>query len=267
MTSIKKQAVSRLFNEYTDFYGRITLNPAKDSNPRIGVYDSENQGLWTGEAGVLLKLNGFEEELIGTYKSNFNKAMKAVQVQSSDFDNINTLGLYSRHPRPFYLNEHHNVSKDEYRGFAYGFAVLGNSGKMNRIIKYAKSNSWFFVDDDPRGGINLKHLGAYRLPTDRGLYKIVAGQEPSVIELLFIGISALLNSRKPKQDTSSKLMSWFAFNAIEIVGYKSKILSFFKKRFDKNMKVCYNSDTYMEEVAKIYFQPDHPFHVLFKGLK
>ena len=252
----KSEAVERLFNEYTDAYGRTTLYPAKDSDPENGIYDSENQGLWTGEAGILLRLN--YESMI-KYDSNYGKMLRSVYVGD--------VGLYSRHPAPFWQNDHHNVSKDEYRGFAYGAAAVGWQVVMIDIISYGESNSWFFVDDDPHGGFNKDHLGAFRLPTDRALYKIVAGQKPSIVELLFLGGSALLNSRKPAGDTSSKIMSWFAFKSAEIVGFESKILNFFKKRFDKNLKKCYNTDNYMEEVFKIYFPEDHPFQVLIKGLK
>jgi len=256
----KTKAVRRLLSEYTDQYSRVTLNPARDSNPETGDYDSENQGLWTGEAGILLHLNGFHEIVSGPYKRNFNKMMTSIEV-----DRIP--GLYSRHPYPFYKKDHHNVSKDEYRGFAYGAAVTQNKGLMRKIIEYGQINDWFFIDDDPYERGDFDHLGAYRLPSDRGLYKIVAGQEPSVIERLFIGISALIASRKPRGNTSSKLMGWFTFKAIEISGYESKILNYFKRKVDKNLKMCYNSDNYIEEIAKIYFQADHPFHELFKGLK
>lgn len=257
--TMKQVAIDRLFSEYTDIYGRITLHPAKNHTHIYPNYDSENQGLWTGEAGILLKLNNAHANDISKYRANFDRMMNHIAVGPP--------GLYSRHPAPFWHNDHHNVSKDEYRGFAYGAVATGNPKLMGPIISYGEVNSWFYVDDDPYGGINTDHMGGYRTPTDRGLYNIAAKREPSLLQVLFMGGSAWLNSRKPKGDTSSKVMSWFNFKSVEITGYKSKILSFFKKRFDKNMKMMYNGDNYMEEVFKIYFQPDHPFHVLVKGLK
>jgi hypothetical protein len=138
---------------------------------------------------------------------------------------------------------------------------------MSDIVGYGEDNSWFYVDDDPYGGVNLDHMGAYRLPTDRALLKIVAGQDPSLLEVLSFGVSAWLNSRKPEGDTSSKLMSWFGFKAIEYSGYKSRILTFLKKRFDKNLKKQYNRDDYVSELINIYYQDqNHPFHALSKGL-
>lgn len=251
----KSNAIKRLFSEYTDIYGRTTLYNSSKSDPGNDIFDSENQGLWTGETAILLELNGLTND---KFSSNFAKMMSTVYT--------GTPGLFQRQPGDIDRANHHNVSKDEYRGYAYGASVYKKQALMSDIIAYGESNSWFYVDDDPNGGFNKDHLGAYRLPGDRGLYKIAAGIKPNILELLFIAGSAILNSRKEKGDTSSKLMSWFTFKAIEIVGFESKILDYSKKIFDKNMKICYNTDNYIEEAAKIYFEDDHPFQELFKGL-
>ena len=258
VTMEKSQAAKLLSSNYTDGLGRATLYDFTEE----WYKPSENHGLFTGEAMILLRANGLMEmENIW----NFSNMMEMVQVYDKYEEPIQ--GLYARQPNHWEVEGHHNVSKDEYRGFAYGAAVTNNKRLMNEIIDYGRSNSWFYVDDDPNGGVNTDHMGAFRLPTDRALYKIVAGQDPNLLEILSLGITAILNSRKPKGDTSSKIMSWFGFKAIEYAGYNSKILNFMKKRFDKKLKEQYNREDYIHELINIYFQDrNHPFHALSKGL-
>ena len=254
----KELAAKLLLSDYTDDLGRATLK--KYSSPNY--VREENHGLYTGQALILLRASGL---LTMENTRNFNTMMDAVQVMDDYMEPIQ--GLYSRQPYPWYKGDHHNVSKDEYRGFAYGASVLNNKRIMSEIVEYGESNSWFYVDDDPYGGINLDHMGAFRLPTDRALLKITAGIDPSLLEVLSFGISAWLNSRKPVGDTSSKIMSWFGFKAIEYSGYNSRILNFMKKRFDKNLKKQYNMDDYVSEMINIYYQDrNHPFHALSEGL-
>ena len=251
--SRKKEASIELLGSYTDDIGRTTLKRYDDPN----YVREENHGLYTGEGLILLKANSLLRQID---KDNFHLMMGSISTGHS--------GLYSRHPYPFYAQEHHNVSKDEYRGFAYGSAAIGSSSRMRNIVKYGQSNWWFYVDDDPHGGINLDHPGAYRLPTDRALLKITALQKPNIIEIVSFGVSAWLNSRKEPNDTSSKIMSWFGFKAIEFTGYESKILNFFKKKFDNNLRKQYNRSDYINVLIGIYFKdPNHPFHVLSEGLE
>ena len=117
--------------------------------------------------------------------------------------------------------------------------------------------------------LELTKPGAWRQPKEVALYRIAAKQEPGLFGILNMSIALWLTSRKPKEQTSGKLMAWYKIKAIELTGFKSKIWDFFKKRFDKKMQVMYNNECYIEDLYKIYYKanPEHPFHALVEGLK
>jgi len=51
-----QDAYAKLLNEYTDINSRTTLYHKDESNPATGLFDSENQHLWQGEANIWKKV-------------------------------------------------------------------------------------------------------------------------------------------------------------------------------------------------------------------
>ncbi len=261
MVEEKIKAGQRLLSEFRDAFGRVTLYPDSRSNALIGHFDSENLNLWTGEASVLLKLNGL---VIPEHKELADTGFAMDTVEP---------GLISRQPFPYWLdNNHHIVSWDEFNGLMYHAIVYGDQDTPREVIDYGRRHFYSYVDGFE--GVPLKKrvalfLSGLRQPRDFFFYKIAAGIKPNLFEALWAATSHILSSRKPADITSGKMMGWFKMKALDIAGYEGKIWGFAKKRFDKNLKKMYNGDDYIEKMARIYFketEPEHPFHALFKGL-
>lgn len=260
MNNEKTIAASRLLEEYRDYYGRITLHPAKNSDPVNGHYDSENQNLWTGESSVLLALNGIPAE---EHHKLSDRGFAANTIEP---------GLISRNPYPSWEDpDHHKVSWDEYNGLMYHCIVTGNRDIPYSVLEYGRKHNWIYLDGNLgmesrtlRGKLKI-YLGGLRQPRDTFFYKIAAGIKPSIFETIWACGSHILTARKPANETSGKLMAWFKTQSLEIAGYKGFFWGLANKYFDFKLKKWYNQDNYMEKVAAIYFSADHPFQELFKG--
>jgi len=257
----KRQALHRLVNNYIDYYGRITLFPANQSDPLNDDHDSENQGLWTGEGAILLKLNGL---LTSTRSAAFGRAFQKVTLEP---------GLISRHPDPFWRGPHHIVSHDEYNGLMFECITARDQDTPKEVLDYGSRHFWSYVDGFENASmlerIKLFFRG-WRQPRDKFLYKIAAGQQPTLFETINASIAHILTSRKVKGNTSGKIMAWFRQKAVQMTdftGYKRKIWDYAVNKFDKNCEMCYNSYYYPEKLMAIYFPANHPFQALIKGLR
>jgi len=262
LTEVEK-AIIKLDTEYTDFYGRTTLSPAKGSDPQNGRYDSENNGLWTGEAAILLKLHN---SINGRFWSRQQMAWCSVQVTDENDEPIP--GLYSRHPHPHWLDpNHHIVSWDEYNGLMYSMIAICNEQIPREVISYGRRHLYSYVDGFKGVGWKKRwelYWRGLRQPRDFFFFKIAAGKKPNLLETINAAVAHVLTSRKPHWETSGKMMAWFKKKAIEIKGYKGWIWRMADGIFDKNLKKMYG-DKYVEVMARIYYRDkNHPFHALLK---
>lgn len=265
----KKGAAQVLLSTYTDYYGRTTLYKDIRSDAQNGLFDSENQHLWTGEGLILLCLLDLVEDV---NLENFRNSLRNTKTGH---------GLYARHPKPYIDSEHHNVSWDEYAGIMMSLAVAKNKRTAQSIIDYGEANRWVFLDSDddllwvPEKYTKRKwtkwlylRLSAWRQPKERMFYKVVAGEKPSAFQVFHMALALLHTAKRPPGDTSGKLLAWFKIKALKILGYESKILDYAIKKFDKRMKNMYGNESYIENLVEIYFKDkDHPFHTLVKGMK
>ena len=286
------EAIFRAKNQYSDKIGRITLY----HNGDYPKHRSENQFLWSGEFNIMLLLHSKQTN---EFKARFEKSLMACGVKDTLNRRVN--GLYSRHPDP-YRFEGHGVSWDEYNGIMFSCATFPHFRFIaNSIVNYGHQYNWAYIDEKPYTdpleeayekpwgtlrelfsiliGKNaqredpdtsnqvINYLSRIRQPRDRGFYKIVSKNEkPRWIEVFHIMIASLLTSKKSREHTSGKKMAWFRFQTLRVLGYRSRMINYAWKKFNKRMIKMYGDD-YMAEIYKIYYKDtNHPFHTLIKGL-
>ena len=259
---------SIILNEYTDRYGRVTLNPAKGSQTIPGSWDSENQLLFTGEYAKLLHLLGALD------------AATAYRLFSAVQSCLIVPGLYNRHPR---FTER-TLSHDELNGLMY----LASSHRDLRIIaeqvyEYGRNHNFAYINENPGAdGYKLSGKGCpdqdgkksrdilpyvhrIKQPRDIGFYKLITKEvkgaevKPSTFELLNMSAAAIMSSRADKAETSGKIMWWFKLRSVDV--NSSSILKLTNKVFMSNLKKQYGEQP-LKEMLKIYFHKDHPFHLL-----
>lgn len=292
MLSDKIQAALTLINDYTDEYGRTTLNKAYLSK---GGYDNENPNLFTGEGALLLRISKLlgNDELNYRVSCNIENAIRSVQRMK---------GLHGRHPRvsnqPYV---HRGVSWDEHNGIMFMVAVNQRLRYVaNEIIEYGEKYNWAFIDEAPGtnpykevwanklqflksvlslvqgGNINdhplVRNFSRIRQPRDRGFYKIMSTKyTPSIIEVLSLAVASVLTSRTPYNITSGAIQAYFRFLAIESTEFykrhkfKGALLKLAKRLYMRNITRTYGK-TPLNAMISIYFKDkDHPFHVLSEG--
>lgn len=290
MGETKESAVNRLFTDYHDHYGRTTLYKADLTQTMMGHFDNENPNLFDGIAGLLIALNKLP---VSKYFVHGARGLAAVLVH--DDEGYEVKGLYGRHPQQY--TTYNTVSHDEYNGITYKCAVIQEFRKsvMNDIVEYGKDHNWCFVDTSPKakplnsifkspfsffqaltalisgnrdGNQALYQLSHIRQPDEIAFYKIVSTKyKPSLFELLFLAVGLILTSRKPKGNTSGKIMAWGKLRSMELVHFSHPITDYAKKIFFKNLTNMYGEE-YLSELFKIYYKDqNHPFHVLVRGLR
>lgn len=301
----KSDVLKKIWEEYTDVWGRITLRPAKDSDPTAGRYDSENNHLWTGEINLMLHIKGWLEEEVATVQArNFKKSVDITEHHP---------GLYARQPEPYIHTEHYSsVSLDEYNGIIYSAAAFPEIGQkyMTDMCVYGDANGWAFDEHRPNNnpwkipfkafpGIwkTLKELYAHakatgdfdgsntmdkiiysneyiealsriRLPKDRAFPRLAAGRWPGLISYIHFIITNIHTSKKESGHNSGKIMLYFKFKALEALGRgQNFIMRWCKRKCEKNL-IATHGENYMEHIFSQYF-PDqnHPLVDLIKGEK
>ena len=251
-------ARTKLFREFLDPYGRVTLQPAVLHTHRDGDYDSENQLLWTGEASVLLGMRG----LLGDYeKSVFLNGIKTCEVRS---------GLFSRHPN----NKGKYVSLDEYNGMCMYSMMTGNLELPSEIVEYGQDHNWIYINEKPGQDISnlselIKYFKRIRQPRDRFLYKVAAGFKPTFLETANMYVALLLTARKPRSVTSGKVMAWCKIKALDRAGYDTLIFRGVKSIFMRKLKNTHGEYP-ITDIFQIYFninatKKHHPFLDLVRG--
>jgi len=250
-------ALIRLYSDYLDDYGRVTLYHKSLSDALNQKYDNENPHLFNGEAAILLKLN---EHFGSAFQLKFKSALKLCEV---------TKGLHQRQPKMD--QDRHLISHDEHNGIMYLCTCLDDKNTINEIINYGENHNWVYIDNNPDADL-YDNLIAYashiRQPKDRTFYRICGNQNADLFGVLNLMVGTILAALKPPEDTSGKIMAWFHFKTFELLKYPSFTIKATKWLFDWILKRKYKTDHYMEECFKIYFKdPDHPFHELIKGLK
>jgi hypothetical protein len=287
----KQAAYEKLIKEYTNKNGHTTLKRAILSDPTSGNYDSENPNLFTGEAGILVKLNGLDP---APYIRNAAKSIMSVMVLDEEGREIK--GLFSRQPGSY--NSKNVVSHDEYSGYCFTACAVPQfrNSIISDIVEYGKKYGYCYDDTNPQ--VNpvaqlkyniklwfqlfcvafLKHdrekyplvntLTHRRQPDEVAFYKMISDKhKPSLFGVFYFALSLILSVRKPKGSTSGKIINWNKLKALEIIGYKSFMVKVASKYFYKRLNKDYG-ENYVSELYKIYFRdPMHPFHELVKGLK
>jgi len=292
MGESKQQALQRLYANYTDYYGMVTLYNSSLSHSEQGLYDSENQHLWSGEAAILIQLNDLGRPL--KLEQGYEGALVATRAT---IDSKPVFGLYSRHPDPFrFSKDFHAVSLDEYNGILYYTST--RKGEMDYIahdiLAYGEKNAFAYIDEAPntnplkeakeqgvwttikqiydylknkRESKVVEHLSRIRLPRDVAFYRIMAGESPKFLEMTHLVIASILSSFTSPEDTGGKLLTYFRYRAMNNKGYNNIILNLSEKIFTRQLRKQYG-EYYLSELIKIYFKDEHhPFHTLAEGIK
>jgi len=249
--------------------GMVTLNPSKDYDCFNGNYGGdENQHMWCSIYYTLLKM--LDPSLLTNEDRDHVK--KTLHRTQAEYGGFKVAGLYHRHGPPYPTGpEHHGVSHDEMNGIAIQSKLFGLH-VAEEIVKYGKKHGWAFIDERPythpiknifsiEKGKRLFMLGRIRQPRDRAFYKMCNNERPSIVGYLHLLLTAWITSRKPKADTSGKILAFTRFQALK---GKYKMFDFMYKIFRKNL-IKTHGENFLEDILKIYFRHStHPFHEMAK---
>lgn len=268
---------------WLDQWGRPNIyNPGRTNS------DNGNPLLFLGQYAMMLKMQGLMTE---EKRIEILNALDASKVSK---------GLYSRHPDPYRLTDHHDmVSHDEYNGIMYVVAATGATHIADNVVGYGKAHNWQYIDNNPGsdafklgffkvlGAIwkllrssdiektreelgELGNLTYIRLPRDRAFYKIMSkNYKPSWFELLWMCVATYTSTLKDKNhiNGSGRIMAWFRIKSILERGYTNPILTITNLLFQRSLIKNYGN-RYMDVLFSMYFQnKKHPFHDLIRNTK
>lgn len=123
---------------YTNKYGFFTYHPAKKSNPDIGIWDSDNPHLSTGQINLLLRFQGFYND---TFKKTQSETIQYENLQKTIQATEVSYGLHARHaPVDLYLDsaKYDAISLDEHDGICFSSVALGASS-MYSLLSLVKN--------------------------------------------------------------------------------------------------------------------------------
>jgi hypothetical protein len=290
----------KILEHYTDKYGFMTAKHKSESDPDNGVWDTENNHLWTGQINILLRYNN----LIGGY---FEDRMRRNFLTSLDHTEI-YMGLHTRHaPINVWMQspEWDAISLDEHDGMAMSCAALKTMWPIQQIYQYGEKHGWSYIEKPPfeqawpktlRGWLNLfkgvsevlmyaikskdyrgsramdqiifKHqevenLSRIRLPKDRYFIKRIAGHEPNWLDRLHFKLTVKKTLSDARISGKNRLV--FRLLALRLVGltdFEEEILQEVHVELTKQFGY-----SYVNGILKNYlWNPDNPMFELSKGL-
>lgn len=292
----KELALRNLISNYTDVYGSVTLTDKSLSNPLLGLRDNENPHLFTGQAAMLILLNNLQTSIY--FQKFYDNCHWHNQVTNVISDGKVVLGLYTRFPDPYrFLPGHHGISWDEMVGLCLKAVLLNQPEIINNMIDYGVKHNWAFIDEapftDPLPSINrlteiwrklvyvlkndpknsrkdhkeIDYLSRIRQPKERAFYRALSTKHtPGIADLLFLYKGIVTSSFGDKNDTSTKIISFYKIKALDMVGHDNFVYRLIKQFFLSKLKSVYGKYP-LEELYKIYFKDgNHPFHSLAKGI-
>lgn len=225
---------------WTDEQGFITLNPASWSDPLNGLYDSENQCLWTAiYYQFLYELRVITEE----DKIHIRNLINKLRVKP---------GVFNRHPD--YRDR--IFSRDEQTALC----ILGSIASVDiakEICQHGISTGWNF-DNRSDSKWSIEGMRQYQ---DIMFFKLMAGYKPHPFEIVWSGVALIFTFIKPPEETSSKLLWWYK---IRTLTWEYSIFEPVKVFTYKKYRKQYG-DKPIKKMFEIYFRhKDHPFHDLIK---
>jgi len=275
-----KSKIDSLLHPFLDPIGRVSDKP-KDQE--YGITD--NPLLFTGEAALLLALsNQIGKNEVG----RLDEILTECEIYPGLY---RRQPAYYQDQYKIPMNA---VSHDEYNGVCFMVAACPEFFRSYAldIVNYGEKFDWQFNDIAPYGSffpqlfdapfqtikelrlylkdkkenpqdtnsVDLRHppyiisLGQWRQPRDRAFYKIAAGLEPSMFEVINLAAATVFSSLGDpfKSRGGTKLMSWFRMLAIERLDYESRLLKLAHKVFRLNLKKALGEE-YPTRLALNYF--------------
>jgi hypothetical protein len=120
------------------------------------------------------------------------------------------------------------------------------------------------IIEQNRGVVELSRV---RLPKDVLIIKAASkSYKPTLLELLHFFFANESTIKESNDETSGKILSFFKFKLLKIVGYEPFLVKLAHKRFKRKMRAKYGH-IYMEELFRKYYEGynGHPLHTLIKG--
>jgi len=287
MENFKIEAKTRLLNRFIDKRGRVQESPR---------YPTGNPHLYTGEAAILLYMNGL---LTDVDMLRFSKGYAACRAVP---------GLFSRHPDPWRFSEHYDVvSHDEYNGLIFSSAATLSIGKpqyevATEICDYGSKNYFQFLDKYPGANFfnkffknpikafktvkkmfkvdekgreafdpDYQALPYQRQPRDIAFYKMISPRyKAGFFSLLYFCLANIISTYKKKEYArgTSKILAIFRHEALRISGNDNFLTKLTRKIIYRKLRKLHG-DEFLHYYMVLHFnaEPDHPFHDLSKGIK
>jgi len=267
---------------FTDPIGRIS---DKHYSQEDGL--SDNPVLFTGEYCFLAKLLnkfGTQEELLCLSTHGFAIVEQGLYTRHPQF-------LRDKFNIPW-----NTVSHDEYLGILLiAYCLDIHKTIAQDIVNYGKAYNWQYTDLYPKAdffaalkknpidtikkfiaykkdykanpqdtnSVDLRHDGNItaltfiRQPRDRALYKLIAGETPSLLESLWLSFAHVYSTRRDLEDGSrggTMLLAWFRMQLLEkAIGKKMPLsVKLAHTLFDKILVKKYGKE-YAYVIANRYF--------------
>lgn len=262
---------------------------------------SDNPLLFSGEGLLLLSLLGRLEKSDIAFCDN---ALVEVEVTPGLY---RRQPAYYQDQYKIPMNA---ISHDEYNGICFMVAASPEFFRSYAldIVNYGERYSWQYNDIAPRANffealkdnpiktikelraylkdnkenphdtnsVDLRHpphiiaLGQWRQPRDRAFYKIAAGIEPSLFEIINLALATIFSSLGDpfKSRGGTKLMAWFRMLAVRRLNGEGLLLRVAHAIFERNLTKKLGID-YPYKLISNYFDRDdnglrHPLIMLVK---
>lgn len=285
--------------KFVDPIGRLSDKP-KDQERGI----TDNPNLFEGEYLLL-------HSLLGTLEVNDTlcvlREVYRIEVEPGLYHRHPQF-LITENPE---LLQPNMVSHDEYNGLCFtDIATSGRYKIAQAIVAYGRKHFWQFADYYPKANFfkalftspiqTIRKLRAYlkdrkqnpqnldavdfrhsgdvvaltylRQPRDTAFYKIAAGEEPSLFEILWLSLAIYLSSKRNIFDGSrggTVLLAWFRMLAIRKAGYSHYVLNLAHRLFEERMVARFGHN-YPMILAMMYFDrltaegEPHPIRLLIR---
>lgn len=266
------------------FYDPIQRISDKPFDQEEGI--SDNCLLFTGEFTFLAKelgQYGTQEEILASTTLSLAKVIPGIYTRHPN-------SLREKYSIPW-----NTCSHDEYLGVLLLAYVLGkHEQEAKEIVEYGKAHNWQYTDLYPgadffkalarspietikkyraykadykanpqdTNSVDLRHDGDItaltfiRQPRDRALYKLIAGESPSLLEILWLSFAHVYTTRRDLEDGSrggTMLLAWFRMHLLEKACKKLPlVLRLSHRMFDKLLSKRYGKG-YSQVIANRYF--------------
>lgn len=266
---------------FVDPAGKISDKP---NDQELGITD--NGLLFTGELMFLLKKlgkYGISEDSLALCTLFSSRIMPGLYTRHP-IEFLNKYGV-----------AHNTISHDEYLGvLLLAFALDRPQQEAREIVEYGKKFNWQYTDLYPEAdffralkrnpietikkfiaykkdykanpndtnSVDLRHdsditaLTFIRQPRDRALYKLIAGESPSILESLWLSFAHVYTTRRDLEDGSrggTMLLAWFRMELLKSACKKLPlVLRLSHWAFGKLLSRRYGKN-YAKVIANRYF--------------